>query len=45
MMLGLDDIHELTTKMGLTELEVIIFGATFQYQDFRIADEAVSTYH
>lgn len=39
MMLGLDDIHELT-KVGLTNLDVI--GETIQYKDFRIDGEAVS---
>ena len=41
MMLGLDDIHELTRK-GLTNLDVIIIGETIQYQDFLIDDETVS---
>jgi hypothetical protein len=41
MMLGLDDIHELT-KVGLTNLDVIIIGETIQYKDFRIDGEAVS---
>ena len=41
MVLGLDDIHELT-KMGLTNLDVIIIGETVQYKDFMIDDETVS---
>ena len=41
MMLGLDDFHELT-KVGLTNLDVIIIGETIQYKDFRIDGEAVS---
>ena len=41
MMLGLDDIHELT-EIGLTNLDVIIIGETIQYTDFRIDDETVS---
>ena len=41
MMLGLDDINELT-KMGLTNLDVIIIGETVQYKDFMIDDETVS---
>ena len=41
MMLGLDDIHELTRK-GLTNLDVIIIGETIQYKDFLIDDETVS---
>ena len=41
MMLGLDDIHELT-KLGLTNLDVIIIGETIQYKDFMIDGEAVS---
>ena len=40
-MLGLDDIHELT-KLGLTNLDVIIIGETIQYKDFMIDGEAVS---
>jgi hypothetical protein len=38
MVLGLDDIHELT-KLGLTNLDVIIIGETVQYKDFTIDDE------
>ena len=41
MVLGLDDIHELT-KLGLTNLDVIIIGETVQYTDFTIDDETVS---
>ena len=41
MMLGLDDIHELT-RNGLTNLDVIIIGETIQYKDFLIDDETVS---
>ena len=41
MVLGLDDIYELT-KLGLTNLDVIIIGETVQYKDFTIDDETVS---
>ena len=39
--LGLETIHHLTSRHGLTDLEVIIFGSTYKFTNFVIDDEQV----